>query len=143
MLIRSPLIFAGNVEKYVFPAAAPILRQAVPDPLGPLGQEKKLYVAASAHNAPCLVPPLVGFFKKEVRGHADPYQLAAFYLVSAVPCLLQRVAEPGLCLVYVGPVFVPRPVEEVHIAVLAAIAALYAAVPWVPYIVHIHTSRRV
>jgi len=34
-----------------------------------------------------------------------------------------------------GPVLVPHPVEKIHVAVLAALAALDAAVPWIPDVV--------
>ena len=33
------------------------------------------------------------------------------------------------------PVLVPHPVEKIHVAVLAALAALDAAVPWIPDVV--------
>lgn len=48
---------------------------------------------------------------------------------------LERVGKAAFRFVDLGPVLVPHPVEKIHVAVLAALAALDAAVPWIPDVV--------
>ena len=48
---------------------------------------------------------------------------------------LERIRKAAFRFVDLGPVLVPHPVEKIHVAVLAALAALDAAVPWIPDVV--------
>ena len=48
---------------------------------------------------------------------------------------LERIGKAAFRFVDLGSVLVPHPVEKIHIAVLAAFAALDAAVPWIPDVV--------
>ena len=135
-LIGAALIFAGDVEKDVVPSAAPVRRQALPHPLRPLCEQKKHHIAALAHDVPCLSPPRVGFFQEEIRGHADPDLLTTLNLVVPGAVFLERIGKAAFRFVDLGSVLVPHPIEKVHVAVLAALAALDAAVPWIPDVVH-------
>ena len=134
-LIGAALIFTGDVEKDVVPTAAPVRRQALPYPLRPFGEQKKHHIAALAHDVPRLNPPRVGFFQEEIRGHADPDLLTTLDFVVSGAVFLERIGKAAFRFVDLGSVLVPHPVEKVHIAVLAALAALDAAVPWIPDVV--------
>ena len=134
-LIGAALVFAGDIEKDVVPSAAPVRRQALPHPLRTLGEQEKHHIAALAHDVPRLSPPRVGFFQEEIRGHADPDLLAALNLIVSGAVFLERVGKAVFCFVNFGPVLVPHPVKKIHVAVLAALAALDAAVPWIPDVV--------
>ena len=134
-LIGAALIFAGDVEKDVVPSAAPVRRQALPHPLRPLCEQEKHHIAALAHDVPRLSPPRVGFFQEEIRGHADPDLLTTLDFVVSGAVFLERVGKAAFRFVDLGSVLVPHPVEKIHVAVLAALAALDAAVPWIPDVV--------
>ena len=134
-LIGAALIFTGDVEKDVVPTAAPVRRQALPYPLRPFGEQKKHHIAALAHDVPRLNPPRVGFFQEEIRGHADPDLLTTLDFVVSGAVFLERIGKAAFRFVDLGSVLVPHPVEKIHVAVLAALAALDAAVPWIPDVV--------
>ena len=134
-LIGAALVFAGDVEKDVVPSAAPVRRQALPYPLRPFGEQKKHHIAALAHDVPRLSPPRVGFFQEEIRGHADPDLLTTLDFVVSGAVFLERIGKAAFRFVDFGSVLVPHPVEKIHVAVLAALAALDAAVPWIPDVV--------
>ena len=134
-LIGAALIFTGDVEKDVVPTAAPVRRQALPYPLRPFGEQKKHHIAALAHDVPRLSPPRVGFFQEEIRGHADPDLLTTLDFVVSGAVFLERIGKAAFRFVDLGSVLVPHPVEKIHVAVLAALAALDAAVPWIPDVV--------
>ena len=134
-LIGAALIFTGDVEKDVVPTAVPVRRQALPYPLRPFGEQKKHHIAALAHDVPRLSPPRVGFFQEEVRGHADPDLLTTLDFVVSGAVFLERIGKATFRFVDLGSVLVPHPVEKIHVAVLAALAALDAAVPWIPDVV--------
>ena len=134
-LISAELVLAGDVEKDVVPPAAPVRRQALQHPLRPFGEQKKHHVAALAHDVPRFGPPRVSLFQKEIRSHADPDLLAALNFVVPGAVLLERIGKAVFGFVNFGSVLVPHPVKKIHIAVLAAFAALDAAVPWIPDVV--------
>ena len=134
-LIGAALILTGDIEKDVIPSAAPVRRQALPHPLRTLGEQEKHHIAALAHDVPRLSPPRVGFFQEKIRGHADPDLLTTLDLIVSGAVFLERVGKAVFCFVDLGSVLIPHPVEKIHIAVLAALAALDAAVPWIPDIV--------
>ena len=134
-LIGAALILTGDIEKDVVPAAAPVRRQTLPHPLRPFGEQKKHHIAALTHDVPRFRPPRVGLFQKEIGRHAHPDLFAALDLVMPGAVFLERIGKAVFGLVDLGPVLVPHPVEKIHIAVLAALAALDAAVPRIPDIV--------
>ena len=136
-LVGAALVFAGDVEHHVLPAAVPVPRKVVGGAFRTLCQQEELHVRPPAHDLPGLVPPGIGLLQKEVAGHADPEHLAAFDLVLPAAVPGKRIAEARFRAVDIPAVFVPHGVEEVHIAVLAAFADLFAAVPRVPYIVQL------
>ncbi len=136
-LVCPALVFTGDVQHDVFPPAAPVPGQACGHPLGPLGQQEKLHVGPLADDVPDILPPGVGLFQEKVGGHAYPDQLTALDLVAALPVPLEGVIKACLGPVDPGTVLVPQLVQKIHIAVLAAFAALDAAVPGVPDIVHL------
>lgn len=63
--VRHFLIFAGNVEKNIFPAVIPIRRQTCPYPLGTFGQQKKDNVRTLLYYPPGFRTPAVGFGQKK------------------------------------------------------------------------------
>ena len=134
-LIGAALVFAGDIEKDVVPSAAPVRWQALPHPLRTLGEQEKHHIAALAHDVPRLSPPRVGFFQEEIRGHADPDLLTTLDFVVSGAVFLERIGKAAFRFVDLGPVLVPHPVEKIHVAVLATLAALDAAVPWIPDVV--------
>ena len=134
-LIGAALILTGDIEKDVIPSAAPVRRQTLPYPLRPFGEQKKHHIAALAHDVPRLSPPRVGFFQEEIRGHADPDLLTTLDFVVSGAVFLEWIRKAVFGFVDLGPVLVPHPVEKIHVAVLAALAALDAAVPWIPDVV--------
>ena len=134
-LIGAAPILAGDVEKDVVPSAAPVRRQTLPHPLRPLCEQEKHHIAALAHDVPRLNPPRVGFFQEEIRGHADTDLLTTLDFVVSGAVFLERIGKAAFRFVDLGSVLVPHPVEKIHVAVLAALAALDAAVPWIPDIV--------
>lgn len=48
---------------------------------------------------------------------------------------LEWIGKAAFRFVDLGSVLVPHPVEKIHVAVLAALTALDAAVPWIPDVV--------
>ena len=134
-LVGTALIFTGDVEKDVVPSAAPVRRQALSYPLRPLGEQKKHHIAALAHDVPRFRPPRVGLFQKEIGRHAHPDLLAALNFVVSGAVFLERVGKAIFRFVDLGPILIPHPVKKIHITVLAALAALDAAVPWIPDVV--------
>ena len=77
-LVGSFLILTAHIEKHIFPAVAPVMRQTALHPFGALCQQEENNVGALADDAPRLVTPSVSFFKKEIRGHAHAQLFAAF-----------------------------------------------------------------
>ena len=135
-LVGTALILTGDIEKDVVPSAVPVRWQALPHPLRTLGEQEKHHIAALAHDVPRLSPPRVSLFQKEVRGHADPDLLTTLDFVVSGAVFLERIGKAAFRFVDLGSVLVPHPVEKIHVAVLAALAALDAAVPWIPDVVH-------
>ena len=134
-LIGAALIFTGDVEKDVVPTAAPVRRQALQHPLRPLCEQEKHHIAALAHDVPRLSPPRVGFFQEKIRGHADPDLLTTLDFVVSGAVFLEWIRKAVFGFVDLGPILIPHPVEKIHVTVLAALAALDAAVPWIPDVV--------
>ena len=88
------------------------------------------------------------FFLEE----ADPWRVEAwdimrqrsdvvFFLLTTLDFVvsgavfLERIGKAAFRFVDLGSVLVPHPVEKIHVAVLAALTALDAAVPWIPDVV--------
>ena len=133
-LVRSLLVFTGDIEHDVFPAVTPVLRQMVCDTLRTFRQQEEFHIRALMDNVPGFVPPGVGFLKEEIGGHADSDHFTAFDLVFSTPRFTQRIAEPGLRPVNLTAILVPLGIEIIHIAVLTTFTTLFAAVPRIPYI---------
>lgn len=105
------------------------------DTLRAFRQQEEFHIRALTDDVPGLIPPGVGFLQEEIGGHAYPDHLAAFDLVFSATRFAERIAEPGLRSVDLSAIFVPLGIEIIHIAVLAAFTALFAAMPGVPYVV--------
>ena len=86
-------------------------------------------------DVPSLIPPGVCLLQEEIRCHAYPEHLAASDLVFSAARFAERIAEPGLRSVDFSAVLVTLGIEVIHVAVLAALTALFAAVPGIPYVV--------
>ncbi len=54
-LVNTLLVLARHIEKYIFPAIAPIRRQGFPYTFGTFGQKEKFYIAPGFDNPPCLL----------------------------------------------------------------------------------------
>ena len=126
-----PIEIAGAGTIVVFAAADDLLDlpggKVLPDAYRP--------DEGRAHDAPRLNPPRVGFFQEEIRGHADPDLLTTLDFVVSGSVFLERVGKAAFRFVDLGSILVPHPVEKIHVTVLAALAALDAAVPWIPDVV--------
>ena len=139
-LVGSLLILTAYIKKYVFPAVAPIIRQAVAYSFGAFCQQKEYDVGALSDDAPRFTAPLVRFFKEKVGGHTHTELFAALYLVATVPVLRQRIAKARFGAVDIRSALAALFIEKVHIAVLTTLAALLTAVPRIPDVVHDLTS---
>ena len=139
-LVGTPLVLAADVEKDILPALSPIGRQAVRHALRPLCQQKEHHVRPLPDNVPCLTAPCVRLLQEEIGGHAHAQLLAALHLIASLSVSCQRIAKACLGAVDVGAAFAALFVQKIHIAVLTALAALDAAVPRVPNIMHALTS---
>ena len=126
-----PIEIAGAGTIVVFAAADDLLDL----PGGKVLPDTHRSDEGRAHDAPRLSPPRVGFFQDEIRGHADPDLLTTLDFVVSGAVFLERVGKAAFRFVDLGSVLVPHPVEKIHVAVLAALAALDAAVPWIPDVV--------
>ena len=78
---------------------------------------------------------MIRLFEKEIAGEADADVFTAFDPVAAVASALQRIVEV-VGFVDLGAVLIPLFIQKIHIAVLTAFADLFAAMPWIPDIVH-------
>jgi hypothetical protein len=105
-------------------------------PFRALGQQEEFHIPALTHDVPGFFPPRVSLLQEKIGGHANPDQLATFDFVLSLAILLQRVAKPRLGAVNGAAILASLGIQKVHIAVLTAFAALDAAVPGIPYIVH-------
>jgi hypothetical protein len=83
---------------------------------------------------------LIRLFEKEIAGEADADVFAAFDPVAAVASALQRIVEV-VGFVDLGTILIPLFIQKIHIAVLTAFADLFAAMPWIPDIVHCGRKR--
>ena len=126
-----PIKIAGAGTIIVFAAADDLLDlpggKVLPDAYWP--------DEGRAHDVPRLSPPRVGFFQEEIRGHADPDLLTTLDFVVSGAVFLEWIRKAVFGFVDLGPILIPHPVEKIHVAVLAALAALDAAVPWIPDVV--------
>lgn len=139
-LVGAALVFAGDIEKDILPAVAPIRWETLCHSLGAFGEEHEHHIRATAHHRPSLWTPRVGFFEEKVRGHADANVFATLDFEVAGAILLQGIAEAAFGLIDARAVLAAFAVEIIHVAVLAAFAGLDTAVPRVPNIMHVVAS---
>jgi hypothetical protein len=74
---------------------------------------------------------------EKIRSHTNPYHLSALNLIIALSVLFQRIIEI-FGTVYLRTVSVTNTVQKIHIAVVAALAYLFTAMPGIPDIMHIY-----
>ena len=91
--VCAALVFAGDIEHHILPTVIPIPEQMAGDPLGTLCKQKELLIRALLDNGPRFVPPRIGFLRKKIRSHADPYHFPAFYLVLTAAVFGQGITE--------------------------------------------------
>lgn len=66
-LVSTLLVLARYIEKYIFPAIAPIRGQCFLHTFRAFGQEKKLHIAPGFDYPPRLFAPRIRFVQKEIR----------------------------------------------------------------------------
>lgn len=119
------MIFAGNVEKNVLPAVAPVRRQTVRHPFRPLGQKKKHHVRPLFYDSPGLIPPAVRLLQEK---NSD--------VMHTLSCRRSSPGNPpplSFCsgivkiifhLVNTATVRISLPVEKIHVTIITAFAFL-------------------
>lgn len=130
-LVCSPLVLAGHVEHHVLIAIAPVVGQTLTNAAGSFGEQAEGHVRSLPDDAPSLRAPPVGFLQEEVGGESDVERHSCRYLISAGTVLLHRECKV-LRAEDAGGVDTTLSVEEVHVAVLTALAHLVATVPGIP-----------
>ena len=139
-LIGAALVFTRDIEHHMLPTLlAPIGRQARCHAVRALGEQEKFHIGALPDDVPSLRAPVICLLQKEVACHANAQHLAAFDLVMPAFVLRERVAKARTRAVNVAAVLAMLCIEKEHIAIFAALAALHAAVPRVPNIVHMRS----
>lgn len=134
--VGTALVFAGDVEKDVVPAVAPVTWKAAGDALRTFGEKIKDDVAALAHDGPGFVAPGVGLGQKEVGGHADAEHFAGADFIVAVAVFGEGITHVGGAIDLSAIGVATNAVKVVHVAVGAAFADFDTAVPGVPDVVH-------
>ena len=125
------LVLRRDLEHDVLVAVAPIGRKMVADAPRPLGEDAEHDIGALSDHTPCLVAPGVRLLDEEVRGEPDQQLHAGGDLEASVTPTLQRHVEVGVA-GHLRGVDAAHPVEEVHVAMLASLAHLMAAMPRIP-----------
>ena len=128
----SPRLVLGRDLKHdVLVSVAPVGRQVVADAPRPLGEDAEHDVGTLSDHRPCLVAPGIRLLDEEVRGKPDQQLHAGRDLEAPVTPTLQRHVEVGVA-GHLRGVDAAHTVEEVHVAMLASLAHLMAAVPRIP-----------
>ena len=129
----SVLIFTGAAYSHIIPAAAPVLRYALAEAMDPLGYDIKMQVLTLIYHVPAALPPLIRFFKKEVRGHTgEYYAVLSGKLVLSLSVLFQRkIIIP--CFRNDRSVLSDTFVPAVNIAIRTAFTYFVTAMPRIPY----------
>ena len=135
-LVSTTLILTRYVEEDIIPAIAPIFGQALSHTLGTLREKKKLHIATGFDYLPRLIAPHIGLIQKEVGRHAYTNQLATLNFQTAIAITLERIGKTTLRTKHLASIHSSLAIEEIHIAVLATLANLFASVPWIPNVVH-------
>ena len=125
------LVLRRDLENDVLVTVAPIGRQMVVDAPRPLGEDAEHDIGALSDHRPRLVAPGVRLLDEEVRGKPDQQLHAGSDLEASVTPTLQRHVEVGVA-GHLRGVDAAHTVEEVHVAMLASLAHLMAAVPRIP-----------
>ena len=125
------LVFGRDLKHDVLVSVAPIGRKMVADAPSPLREDSEHDIGALSDHRPCLVAPGVRLLDEEVRGKPDQQLHAGGDLEASVTPTLQRHVEVGVA-GHLRGIDAAHPVEEVHIAMLAPLAHLMAAMPRIP-----------
>lgn len=141
--IGSALIFAADTEHHVVPPGIPMGRQVIQHSLRALREEKKDHIGTLSNDLPCLSTPGISFFQEKIGCHANPKRLSAFYFVLTAAIPGKRIEKSGPCSENMSAILIAKLIQEEHVAILAAFAALSAAVPWIPNITHGMTSNQI
>lgn len=72
-LVHSPLVFHRAADGDVFIAVAPILRQALENPLRPFCDHEEMQVTAPVNHQSGIFAPLVSFLDEKVRREGSPH----------------------------------------------------------------------
>ena len=134
-LVHSPLIFHRTADGDVFITVTPIFWQTLENPLRPFCDHEEVQVTAPVNHQPCIFSPLVSFLDEEVRREACPHQRTRRHFPVPAAVTTDGQIKAGGLGHDVG-VFLELRIAPKHIAVLAALALLVAAVPQVPHLIH-------
>ena len=130
-LVRPRLVLGRDLEHDVLVSVAPIGRKMVADSPSPLGEDTEHDIGTLSDHRPRIVAPGIRLLDEEVRGKPDQQLHAGRDLEAPVTPMLQRQVEVGVAR-HLRGVDAAHPVEEVHVAMLASLAYLMAAVPRIP-----------
>ena len=135
-LICAPLVLDRAADSHVLIAVAPVSWQTLDDTLRTLRDHIEMQVAPTPHHQPSLVAPLICLLDEEIRGEARPHERARRYLPVALAVAAYGQVEAG-CLRHDISVLLKLRIAPEHIAMLAALALLMAAMPQIPHLTHI------
>lgn len=130
-LVSPRLVLSRDLKHDVLVSVVPIGRQMVADARRPLGKDAKYDIGTLSDHRPCLVAPGVRLLDEEVRGKPDQKFHAGRELEASVTPTLQRHVEVGVA-GHLRGVDAAHTVEEEHVAMLASLANLMAAMPRIP-----------
>ena len=134
-LLDRLLVFACNGDLHVFPAAAPVGRQAFFDPFRTFGDHKKRAVVTCPYHIPGIRPPGVCVLMKEVGGEAGINHASGRHFVEAfIPAGTKYPDRQAVALGLSddGGVFSHFFIAAEHIAMQAAGTGTGASVPGIP-----------
>ncbi len=131
-LVGAPLVLAGHRQHHILVAVAPVGWQAPGYAGGPFREQAESHVAALAHHAPRLGPPLVGLLHEEIRRQPHIELLPAAQAVIAAAVAAHRQVKTRSAH-HARSIHPTLPVEEIHVAMLAPLTHLVAPMPRIPY----------
>ena len=135
-LICAPLVLYRAADGHVFIAVAPVSWQTLSDTLGPLRDHIEAEVAPTPHHQPSLFAPLICLLDEEVRCEAGPHERTRRNLPVSLSVASYGQVEAG-CLRHDIRVLIKLRIAPEHIAMLATLALLMAAMPQIPHLTHI------
>ena len=131
------LIFTCTANMNIIVPTAPVFGDTFLKAVDALCYDKKCHIWALLYHLPALTAPFVGVLDKKIRGKAGVYYAALRrHFVGAVLIALCGQVK-GLILYYPAAVLVKLRVAPVYIAVKAARAEFFTAVPRIPSVIHI------